>query len=356
LVADLARVQAESSKARVGVLVCGTPPGHPSLARYEAPGVTVTAAGLLSGFDMTREPLALIAATLAKFDVTHMHGFTPSVARAARRAGRPIVFTEHGLLGLGAKKLSPAAAKQSLKGAFLRREVSAVACVSGWVAETAQRKYRIEADRLHTVPDGADLDSVRARRDRGRVLRDEGLDPGAWVSVVTARLVHFKRIDRLISAAGLLPPDPRSWAVLIAGSGPEGERLREHSATLHLEDHLRLLGYRDNVWDLVGAADLVVVPSENEPFGLVVIEAMALGRPVVAFSDSGGPAEILLEVGGGCLVESVEALATVMEHSRRDSPLPGFHPLDRNKLEGTYSIKRTAATYAQLYSAAVGSG
>ena len=51
----------------------------------------------------------------------------------------------------------------------------------------------------------------------------------------------------------------------------------------------RFLGYRQKVWDLVASADLMPVPSGVEAFGLVVLEAMALGRPVVAFTDSGGP-------------------------------------------------------------------
>ncbi len=351
-VSDLARAQAATAQLDVEVLVCGTTADNPSLARYAAPGVKVSAGGLRSGFDIRRGPLKAVTKTLAAADVIHMHGFTPSVALAVRRAKRPVLFTEHGLLGLDKKWPSLGAVKQTAKGLFLRREAAVVACVSEWVTEATRRKYRIAQDRLHLVPDGVDFASIRAGRHRDEVLLDQGIDPSAWVMAVTARFVDFKRIDRLLEAAALLRSGGREWALLMVGSGPLDDALRKHSASLGIAENVRFLGYWDNVWDLVAAADLIPVPSDYEAFGLVVLEAMALGRPVVAFTDAGGPAEVIHRVGGGCLVDSVAALASIMEQSRSGKPLSGFKPLDETRLREDYSIQTAAAAYANLYSAA----
>jgi glycosyltransferase involved in cell wall biosynthesis len=352
-VSDLARVQAESPRLNVGVLVCGTTYDDSSLARYAAPGVTIHAGGLRSGFDFRRSPLKAVTKTLSAADVIHMHGFTPPVALAVRRAKRPVVFTEHGLLSLGKRWPSLGAVKQSAKGLFLRRQAATVAGVSEWVTEAAGQKYGIPKDQLRLVPDGVGFESIRVERHREEVLLDQGIDPSVWVMVVTARFVQFKRIDRLLEAAALLGGGGREWALLLVGSGPLEDALRQRSASLGIGRNVRFLGYRDHVWDLVAAADLIPVPSDYEAFGLVVVEAMALGRPVVAFTESGGPAEIVHTVGGGCLVDSVEALASVMEQGRGGHPLPGFRPLDEARLRDAYSIQTAAAAYSSLYSFAI---
>jgi glycosyltransferase involved in cell wall biosynthesis len=363
-VSDLARAQAAetprdpavaqpaAAPMEVGVMVCGAEPADDSLARYESPDVVVHAGGLRSGFDVRPARLRVVAEELCKYDIVHLHGFMPGASLAVDRARRPVVFTEHGLLGLGRRWPSRAAVKQSAKGVFLRHRVHTVACVSQWVAQEAERKYRLDECRVREVPDGVDFARISAARSRDEFLRSEGVDPTAWVMVVTARLVQFKRIDRLLEAAARMNSAGRDWVLLLAGSGPLEGELRERATTLGIAHRVRFLGYRDDTWDLVAAADLVPVPSEFEAFGLVVVEAMALDRPVVAFADSGGPAEIVQTVGGGRIVQSIDELTGVLEQSRAGLPFAGLRPLDHDLLRRTYSIGAAAAAYAKMYDAA----
>jgi glycosyltransferase involved in cell wall biosynthesis len=351
-VADLARAQSATGSMEVGVLVCGAEPADDSLARYESPNVVVHAGSLRSGFDVRPARLRAIAEELRAYDVVHLHGFMPGASLAIDRAKRPVVFTEHGLLGLGHRWPSRTAVKQSAKGVYLRRSVHAVACVSQWVAQTAEAKYRLDPQRVHEVPDGVDFARIVATRSRDEFLRSEGIDPASWIMVVTARLVQFKRLDRLFKALASLDSGGRDWALLLAGSGPLEAELRGRAAALGIAHRVRFLGYRDDTWDLVNAADLVPVPSDFEAFGLVVVEAMALDRPVMAFADSGGPAEIVQTVGGGCIVETVEQLVRALEQSRARLPVAGLRPLDHDLLRRTYGIEAAAANYARLYDAA----
>jgi len=352
-VSDLARAQASLLGAQVSVLACGAQSGDPSLERYVSPGVAVYAGGLRGGVDSRIHRLAAMADELPKADVIHLHGYNPVMALLTRRARLPVVFTEHGMLGLDCRAVSCESLKQVAKGLFLRHRVTVIACVSEWVARAAQLRYRIDGSRIRVVPDGVDFESIRVAGTREEVLRGEAVDSGAFVVAVTARLVDFKRIDRLIDACALMGGDGRPWSLLVAGDGPLGESLRERTKALGIADNVRFLGFRDHVWDLAGAADVVVLPSAREPFGLAVVEAMALGRPVVAFADSGGPAEIVREVGGGCLVDSVEDLGATLEQFRAGDTPERLRPLDSTGLRSTFSIERSAGMYGDLYDAAV---
>jgi len=352
-VSDLARAQASLLGAQVSVLACGAQSGDPSLERYVSPGVAVYAGGLRGGVDSRIHRLAAMADELPKADVIHLHGYNPVMGRLTRRAGLPVVFTEHGMLGLDCRPVSRESLKQMAKGLYLRHGVNVIACVSEWVAEAAQRRYGIDGSRTRVVPDGLDFESIRMGVTREEVLRAEAVDPAAFVLVVTARLVDFKRIDRLLDACALMRGDGRPWALLVIGDGPQGESLRERALALGIADNVRFLGFRDRVWDLVGAADVVALPSAHEPFGLAVLEAMVLGRGVVAFADSGGPAEIVREVGGGCLVDSVKDLGATLEQFRAGDRPERLRPLDSTRLRSTFSIERSARMYGDLYDAAV---
>jgi glycosyltransferase involved in cell wall biosynthesis len=241
-VCDLARVQASAQQMDVRVLACGAPPDDPSLLRYAAPGVTAVGGGLSSGFDIWSGRLRAIARELASADLIHMHGFTPIVALIAWRMGRPAVFTAHGSLGLDQSRLSTASLKQAAKGLYLRRATSAVACVSEWIGEAARQRYKLDQNRVHVVLDGVDFERIRAQRPRNDILLAEGIEPSAWVVAVTARLVGKKRIDRLLDAAARMRPGAREWALLVAGSGPEENGLRERATALGIGGNVRFLG------------------------------------------------------------------------------------------------------------------
>ena len=98
---------------------------------------------------------------------------------------------------------------------------------------------------------------------------------------------------------------------MLAGEGSEGDALRADAAALG--DRFRFLGLRGDVPEVMAAADVLVVPSINEGMGRVVLEAGAVGTPVVA-SDVGGIPEVLRDSVTGVLVppESPESIARVL--------------------------------------------
>jgi glycosyltransferase involved in cell wall biosynthesis len=161
-----------------------------------------------------------------------------------------------------------------------------------------------------------------AGRGRCAVRAAEGVDAGTPCLLVVASLVHRKGIDVLLKALARLASDGLEPVLWIAGEGEEHSNLERLSTRLQLTKQVRFLGQRDDVADLIQASDLVVLPSRLEGLGVAALEAMALGRPVVA-SNVGGLAEAIDDEHTGLLVppEDPAALAAALARLTQDPAL-----------------------------------
>jgi len=183
---------------------------------------------------------------------------------------------------------------------WLTTKWDAVIAVSQSVAD-ALRRGGIPAARTRVVHPGIEIDGLRAavRRPRDDLRRELGVRDG---SVLVAMVGHFRKWkghDVVLAALQQLDPALRQrLRVIFAGAvaPPAAEYyagLQETVARASLHDCVSFLGERSDVPDLMNAADIVLHASTiPEPFGIVVLEGMALGRAVIA-SNIGGPKEIL---------------------------------------------------------------
>ena len=140
-----------------------------------------------------------------------------------------------------------------------------------------------------------------------------GIPPGGPVVGMVARLQRWKGVHVLIEAmAEVRAARPDARAVIVGGpheTEPEyPAELEARVRTLGLGDAVRFAGHQANVPEWMQAMDVVVHASDREPFGIVVLEAMALGKPVVAGAE-GGPAEIITDFDHGLLVPFGNAAA-----------------------------------------------
>ncbi len=106
------------------------------------------------------------------------------------------------------------------------------------------------------------------------------------------RFVRKKGFHLLLEALAELNPSDGNFSLQIAGDGPEFPTLKVLSTKLRINDKVQFLGYRSDILNLMKDADLFVLPSLNEPFGIVMLEAMAMGTPILA-TRCEGPLEIL---------------------------------------------------------------
>jgi glycosyltransferase involved in cell wall biosynthesis len=211
-------------------------------------------------------------------DVVHAHGLRAGLlAGLAVPRGLPLVVTWHNALLPGAGR-----AQGLLERAVARRADVTLAASSDLVG----RAWRLGARdvRPHAVAAPARPPAARARED---VRAELEAAPGQPLLVTVARLHPQKGLDVLLAAT-------RTWSdrwpppvLAVAGSGPleaELRRLAEGSGAA-----VRLLGARDDVPDLLAAADVVVLPSRWEARALVAQEALRAGRPLVASAVGGIP-------------------------------------------------------------------
>lgn len=166
-----------------------------------------------------------------------------------------------------------------------------------------------------------DMDGVLARTDAARQARDRhrallGLD-GARVVLYVGRLIGIKGVDTLIEAiANVRATEPRVTLV-IAGYGPDETALKLLVSTKGLTDNVRFLGHvsLDELPRYYALADLFVLPSRQDVWGLVLNEAMAAGLPLITTDRVGGSADLIEPGGNGFVVPAgdVTALARAIE-------------------------------------------
>ncbi|WP_019544550.1 glycosyltransferase [Streptomyces sulphureus] len=261
-----------------------------------ADGTRVVELGMRGNRDLPALPRLVGLVRAGGYDLVHTHLYRACLYGrvAARLAGvRAVVATEHSLgeHSIEGRRLSP-----GIRSLYLAAERlgSATVAVSGTVAQRLQR-WGVAPDRVHTVPNGIDAGRFRFDpRARARVRAQLGIPTGAFVVGAVGRLVPGKRFDTLVGAVAELP-DAR---LLLAGDGPERAALEKRVAQCDAFDRIRLLGECGGavapdaavapadggvpgIPELLSAVDVFVSTSDDESFGLSVLEALASGLPVL---------------------------------------------------------------------------
>ncbi|ATE57588.1 MULTISPECIES: D-inositol-3-phosphate glycosyltransferase [Actinosynnema] len=317
-------VQTATAMARRGVEVeiftRATSSELPPVAEL-APGVQVrhVVAGPFSGLEKEELPGQLCAFTAGvlraearhepgHYDVVHSHYWlSGQVGWLAReRWGVPLVHTAHTLAKVKNLALADSDAPEPRMRVIGEEQVVAEAdrLIANTDVEADQLTglYAADPAKVLVVPPGVDLDRFTPG-DRGEARRSLGLAPDALVLAFVGRIQPLKAPDVLVRAtAALLERDPglRSRLVVLVVGGPSGSGMRTPDELVGLA---RSLGVADVVRFLppqgggslarvYRAADAVAVPSHNESFGLVALEAQACGTPVVAAAVGGLPVAV----------------------------------------------------------------
>lgn len=168
------------------------------------------------------------------------------------------------------------------------------------------------AGNCHLVHNGVELRPYRAEERqsiRQRIRRELGLPQESEVMVIIGQIAPWKRQEDAVEAFSRLFREGRQAYLLIVGEAKfrqENEEylisLKQKVKTLRLEDKVIFTGFREDVLEICCAADLLLLCSDHEPFGRVIIEAMSQGTPVVA-TRGGGVPEIIQDGVSGLMYE-----------------------------------------------------
>ena len=280
--------------------------------------------------------------------------FTLSTLRLARRL-RPDVLHAHwwlpaGLCGLLASRLTGAPLVITLHGTdvhllqspLVRLVARGVLRRAALIAVVSDDLQRLVVERL-----GLPVEQVVVlRMPVSRVVDPVPAPVGGPIRLIAAgRLATEKGFDVLLDAFGLALADGMDVRLDLIGSGPERERLSRDAE--QYGDRVRMFPAqpRDALWERMDQAQLLVVPSRREGLGLIALEAIARGRPVLA-SRTGGLPEVVVDGVDGLLVEPEDALAFAAALRKLPLPVPTGAALLRHAPEGVAQAHLDA--YARL--------
>jgi glycosyltransferase involved in cell wall biosynthesis len=286
---------------------------------------------------LRREPIALV------------HAHLPLVGAVARLAARGlptrVVYTEHN---------TPAGyhpASRWLNAATWRLQ-DAVIAVSDPVRRGAPAPPRRARGRSAVIPNGVDLGRLEREARAADAADVPEEPPGAFVALVPATLARRKGQDVLLRALARLPERAgRPLRVWLAGDGPDEAALRRLAERLGVGPRLRWLGRRDDVFALMARARAVVLPSRTEGHPLALLEALALGRPVLAAAVGGVP-EVVADGRTGLLVapEDPSALARALGRLRDDAALgPRLGAAAARDARARFDVRRTVREVEAVY-------
>lgn len=301
-----------------------------------------------SGSDMRWGHISKTKKFFEHYDILHFHTFHLGTAIAAILSKKRVCFTEHGNFGFGKKKGKVFFIVEFFKKIFLNHFSDVITFNSDFSRSISEKRYGLQKVDHTVVYNGvAETEpSVVAlpERDIEKLIKDK------FVIAFVGRLAGVKRIDRLIRAISFIQ-ERSDIVLLIMGVGPLEAELKALTKVLDVEHNVYFAGYRSRIHTYISICDIFILPSQNEAFGLVVVEAYSEGKPVLVFNDGGGAAELVNAIEPGMIVKNEEELAKKIIEIK-------INPEARNKLNvekrilysKKFRIKTMADKFKEIYS------
>jgi glycosyltransferase involved in cell wall biosynthesis len=287
---------------------------------FNFPCFTTHPRSLTSFFDLDDEQLGMYISAFEKVINQAVAEFKPDVIHAqhiwlltwlARKTGVPYVVTAHGTDLMGYQKTARFQdyAHEAASGA------KRIITISNDNDELVKELFPDCADKTAFMRNGYDPERFYPEKvTQEQVLSSFAIKPRKRLVLFTGKLTYFKGVDVLLDAARLYEGErPGQIATVVAGDGELALQLKKQAKD-HKLKNLSFLGYLDisQLRGLYSVADVSIVPSRREPFGLVAVEALACGCPVIATNQGGLPDIINDEVGALVDVDDAFGLSSAI--------------------------------------------
>jgi glycosyltransferase involved in cell wall biosynthesis len=296
----LPHVDANRYEYEVGYLL---PWKNALVPAFEKAGVPVFCLNQNKAYDARVVPNLIGLLKERQVDLLHIHlPYTGILGRVASRMApvKAVVYTEHNLWER----------YHWLTGAANRFTFGyndAVIAVSDEVESSIRSRYRVNGKpKLCTIPNGVDVDQLAmdARNVQG-VKPEFGIPQDHQLVVHVANFTPKKRHEHLTRAARIVVHRNPQTSFLLVGQGPLESDIRAQARAQDLQDNVVFAGFRTDAPRIIAASDVFVLPSLYEGLPIAMLEAMALGRPVVA-SRVGGVPQVISDGIDGFLVDPLE--------------------------------------------------
>lgn len=253
---------------------------------------------------------------------------------AARRSKVPVIVAEH---------IQPS---EEVIGGFwqamrTRTYKRADAVVMLTEQGAAWARGFVPDERVHVIPNFIDLPPA-APAHRGGTKR----------LLTVGRMRRQKGLDLLLEAFAASQARQQGWTLRIIGDGPEREAVMEAHRRLGLGDAVEFPGRTKAIWEEYAEADVYVMSSRFEGFPMVLLEAMAIGMPVISYDCPTGPAELISDGANGLLLppEDVPALTRAIDRMAADEGLRHRLGYVARGVRTRYAPDRVLARWDELFS------
>jgi len=238
---------------------------------------------------------------------------------------------------------------------ILARFTTRIIACSAEVQEVLRNRDRLPSNRIVAIPNGIDL--ARFQNVVAGNLRSElGISDKDCLLGVVGRLHPAKGHEDLIPVLSRIREEGGDFHCLFVGDGELRLRLEDMVRHHGLESRITFMGQRRDVPRILAALDILVMPSRWEGLPMTLLEAMAMGKAVVA-SAVGGIPNVILDNDNGALASPGDssALYTRLKQLMRDGNLRAYYGgRARDLVQARFSAARTSAAYEDLYKAALG--
>ncbi len=316
-------------------------------------GISVFDGQLKSGFDPGWGSGKAILAEFKSADIIHMHCFSPTIAKLAKRSGTPIVYTDHGSYGFGRKNTWRDQLKKMMQARFFARDIRFMTFNSKFTNDKTKEIFSLEGVANQVVYNGVDFN---ATPDDGDENQQSGLTrdlENVFVIGTSSRFAGVKRIDKLIHAYAAMK-DLDNTCLLLVGDGGLRPAYEELVEKLGIQKTTVFTGYKTNVKTYQSLMDVCVFPSLGETFGLAVIETLGLGKPTIVTTDSGGMAEVLMPLEPSDVVDDVAQITQRLEKycdDWRSGKIDNCGKQNaRIKYAHQFNVKRMSEEFSAVYS------
>jgi glycosyltransferase involved in cell wall biosynthesis len=288
-----------------------------------------------------------------RYTIVHTHSSKAGILGrwAARLAGVPIiVHTPHGHVFYGYYGRALTSLFVILERLTARITDKIITLTEQGISEHVDRRIA-PREKFISIHSGVDLTPyTELPPDPAAARKRFGLSQDCLVVGSVGRFEPVKGYDILLRAAGLLRARQPKVQFLLAGDGEEAPRLKRLANELRIGDRVIFPGWQQELPQVLSALDLFVLPSRNEGMGRVLVQAMAMGTPIVA-TRVGGIPEVLGEGEAGLLVapdDPIE-LASAIERLLTDKDLARKIGEAGRRRASAYSADKMVANIESLY-------
>jgi glycosyltransferase involved in cell wall biosynthesis len=292
-----------------------------------------------------------------KFDILHGHDWhvVNALANIKQHKGYEFVWTCHstewGRNGNNRYEnwFSARVRQREWLGSYLAKTVTTV---SYTMKDELNREYQTPREKIRVVYNGVNASEFTGKIDPGKIKERYGIYPLEPVVLFMGRMCHQKGPDLLVEAIPEVVGFRNDTQFIFAGGGDDMiNHVNGRAHYLRVDDNVHTLGYvnGNQKYDLFKSCDMVCIPSRNEPFGIITLEAWASAKPVVA-TDVGGPRELIENFYNGIKVyQQPESIAWGIKYLLGDPTGESIRRMGENARRSVrqFTWRQTAKKYVK---------